>query len=161
MTLPLKNWSAGQRRLAARMPTSRQRAPPPFEADIEWRAFSSSQCLRRTIERPVAANCSAVHAANIRQAVASAGLMIEAAIIPDNQIPILPLMPVVESLVRHDGEKLVEQRLRFGIRHVCNADGEARRDVKRLTTRLRMGAHDRVEHLFRRLLVPLVVILSI
>src|SRR3979411_3203852 len=145
MTLPLKNWSAGQRRLAARMPTSRQRAPPPFEADIEWRAFSPSQCWRRTIERPVAANCSAVHAANIRQAVASAGLMIETAIIPDHQILILPVMPVMESLVHHDGEELVEQRLRFGIRHVCNADGEARRDVKRLATRLRMGAQDGLE----------------
>src|SRR3977135_3937215 len=98
------------------MPTSRQRAPAPFEADIEWSASSSSQCLHRTIEWPVAANCSAVHAANIRQAVASAGLMIEAAIIPDNQIPILPLLPVVESLVRHAGAKLVEQRVPFGIR---------------------------------------------
>ena len=87
--------------------------------------------------------------------------MIETAIIPDHQILILPVVPVMESLVHHDGEELVEQRLRFGIRHVCNADGEARRDVKRLATRLRMGAHDRLEHLFRHLLVLLVVILGI
>src|SRR5690242_21940568 len=67
----------------------------------------------RPVERPVAADGGAVHAADVGQAVAAAGLVGETAVVPDNEVAVAPFVPVVEARLEHDREQPVEQRLRF------------------------------------------------
>ena len=54
-------------------------------------AFGLSRFGLRLVERLIAANCRAVHAANVREAVAADGAVDKAAVIPHQKITVLSI----------------------------------------------------------------------
>ena len=66
----------------------------------------------RPVERAIAADGGAVHAADVGQVVAAASLVGETAVVPDDQVAVVPTMAIVKARLQHDGKQLVEQGLR-------------------------------------------------
>jgi hypothetical protein len=70
--------------------------------------------------------------------------MIEAAIVPDHQVSLAPLVPVTKARIVHEREKLVEYSLRRIRRCAVDRQGESGRKIERGAPGLRMRAHNRL-----------------
>jgi hypothetical protein len=89
----------------------------------------------------------AMQQADVVQRITTAGLVIDAAIVPHDEIAQAPFMTIHVPWRRLVSEQRIEQRLRLGIVHALYADGKARRAIKTLATRYRMGAHYRMKQI--------------
>src|SRR5215813_502770 len=101
MVLPLKKVSAGC--ATARGGAADRSVTRATNANALRERIPGIGRLRgRTIERPVAANGGAMHAADVGQAVPAAGAVIEAAVVPDDEVAVAPSVPVVEARLQHE-----------------------------------------------------------
>src|SRR5262245_38609921 len=99
-----------------------------------------------------------MHRADVRIGVAPRCVMNDAAVVPDHEIPVLPLVAVEEFFADLMGKEAIEDFVGLLLRQPFDADGEAGRDVKRLPSGFRMGAHQR-PYLVGNGLLPLVEVL--
>src|SRR5688572_21498958 len=80
----------------------------------------------------IARDHRAVHGSDIRIDVAACRLVDDAAIVPDHQVPVPPLVAVAEFLAGLVSKETVQDLVGRGFRQPLDTDGEAGRDVQRL-----------------------------
>ena len=80
-------------------------------------------------------------AANVVRRV-SADAMIEAAVVPDHQVPLAPLVPVTKTRIVHQREKLVEDSVGSVRCRAVDTQREARRKIEGGASGLGMRAHN-------------------
>src|SRR5262245_55224406 len=88
-----------------------------------------SRCDKRSAksgERAIAYGGRAMKQANVVHRITTAGLVIDAAIIPHDEIAQGPFMTIHVVRRRLIRKQRVEQRLRLSVVHVLYADGETR-----------------------------------
>ena len=96
--------------------------------------------------------------ANVVHRITTAGLVIDATIVPHHKIAQGPFVTVNVPRRRLVSKQRIEQRLCLSVVHVLYADGKTRRDIKTLAPRYRMGADNRMHQILDG--PPLVIFLA-